>query len=54
MTKAKLAVAWAAAILGAAIASRTGLIPEGVAEGLYFGLLFGAGVSISQAPCASC
>jgi hypothetical protein len=54
MTRTKLAVMWAASILIAALASSVGLIDDGIAKGLYLGLLIGAGVSLSEVPCGSC
>lgn len=49
MTQIKLASLWAVALLGSALAARFGVTGEAMAEGLFFGLLMGAGVSLAQA-----
>ena len=54
MEKVKLGGMWAAAILGAAVAANIGVIGQPVAEGLFYGLLIGAAVSLGQSPCRAC
>lgn len=48
MNQIELAVFWALTLIGSALASRFGLFASGVADGLFFGLLMGAGFSLAQ------
>ncbi len=54
MVHVKLAVVWATALIATAVASRFGIAGEALAEGLFYGLLVGAGASLAQVRCGSC